>query len=110
MDMKKFWKKYYRFLLLWGAIIITTLVVLFVGSYPELPKGLKRWILVLLIGPPLWFVSSVLFERYVGKPAIEALHRVGEKKLRFVNKILAAIIVVPLLILILIGLLLSLFK
>ena len=110
MDNKKLWIKTYRLLLVWGAIVLLTLFVLFIGSYPEISKGLNRWILVLLIGPPLWLVGSLLFERFVAKPTLDALQRVADKRIRLVNKILAGIIVVPVLVLILIGLLFSLFK
>jgi hypothetical protein len=110
MDNKKLWKKTYRLLLVWGVIVLVTLFVLFIGSYPEIPKGLNRWILVLLIGPPLWLVGSLLFERFVAKPTLDALHRVADKRIRLVNTILAGIIVVPVLVLMLIALLFSLFK
>ena len=110
MDKKKFWKRTYRFLLVWGIITLGFVIELLIESYPKLPNKLNEWIIILLIGPPLCLLVNMFIEYFVAKPAIDGLYKVSEKKIRTINKVLVGIIVVPILILLLIAVFLSLFK
>ena len=94
----------------WGVVLIGFFTELIIEFYPELPSKLNYLWLVLLIGPPLWLLENMLGELFIGRKAGNAVRRLGEEKTRVINKILAAIINVPVTALLLLALLASLFK
>jgi hypothetical protein len=104
------WKKIRRFLLFWAAITVAFLVELLIETYPDFPTDLNRWLIVLLIGPPIWLVVNLASEKFIGRPTTKALNRLGETKLRRINTILLYIIIVPIVLLLLVAIIRSLFE
>jgi len=103
-------KKIRRFLVAWAAITVVFLVELLVETYPNFPTDIKRWLVVLLIGPPIWLGINLASEKFISRPTAKALNRLGETKLRRINTILLYIIIVPIVLVLLIAIMRSFFE
>jgi len=109
-DKKKYWQRTYLFLILWGIVAIGFSIELLIESYPEFPKNLNLWLIVLLVCPPIWLVVNLAAEYFLGKRIANGFKRIGEKKIRTINKVLAGIIFVPIVVLLMIAVFMTIFK
>jgi len=97
-------KRIIRFLIAWVFFAVILAIVLYIDTYPEFPGNLSRLLVVFLIGIPVWMIVNLAAERYVGR----AFKKVGENRLRTINKVLAGIIIVPIMIVLVIALVMTL--
>ncbi|MBI5474380.1 MAG: hypothetical protein HY961_18745 [Ignavibacteriae bacterium] len=95
-------EKYLRILAIWAIITVFFLGEFVCETYPDYPKKPSEWLLLLIIGPPIWLLLNILGEKYIGQPIAKSIDKIGEKRLRKINIILASIIFIPLLVMILI--------
>ncbi len=110
IDKKIFWQRTYRFLIVWGILAIVYSLELIIESYPEFPKDLRLWLFIVFFCPLLWLILNLTFEYFFGKRIRNGFNRIGEKRLRTINKVLVGIIIVPIVVLLFIGLVISFFK
>jgi len=101
-------KKIRRFLIFWVVVTAAFLVVGLVEDYPDFPTNLNRWLIYLLVGPPVWFLVWFLVNLFVQR-LLRLLDRLGDKTIRRINIILGCIIAVPIT-MILVAVIVSLFK
>ncbi|MFA5835279.1 MAG: hypothetical protein WDA22_17500 [Bacteroidota bacterium] len=95
-------KKYLRFLAVWAIISVFFFVELVCEAYPNYPKKTSEWFLLLLIGPPVWIAGEYILERFLSKPIEKVFRKLGEERLKTINKILALIIAIPIAVMVLI--------
>ena len=110
MNVKKFWKRTLYFIIFWAILTIVFLLDYVLELGLVFPKNSNGWLLFLLFGPLLWLIVNIVFEYLIGKPISAGLDKLGEKKIRTINKVLASVIILPIIIVLLYAIFISFYE
>lgn len=94
-------KKYLRLLAIWAGISVFFLIEFIYETYPDYPKSPSGWLILILVGPPIWLLVNILGEKFIGRPTAKVINKLGEKRLRNINIVLASVIIIPVVLMIL---------
>jgi hypothetical protein len=94
-------KQFSKHLLLISVLWIGFVLIIISEIYPDVPKSKLGWTLIILFGPPVYLIVEGIGEhfvgRYLGKPFDYFMNKLGVERLMTLNKILALIILFPIL-------------